>query len=162
MPLFRRTKPEPEPEAPPAAEAKAPVRVLVVDDEEDLRALLQTALEREGFDVVGATGSAETALALVEHEPHPDIVLLDLHMPDVTGLDLMPQILERAPDTKIVACSSMENSYMVEATIEAGATSYIVKGVSVRSIAQHLHRVAESGRMKMVRPYPLRQDYRND
>jgi len=143
-------EPEPEPD---------PVRLLVVDDDDDLRELMAMALTREGFEIVGAAANAEEALALVVRDPQPELILLDLHMPDVGGLELLPQLKELAPRARVVVCSAITASYMLEASLEAGAHGFIVKGVSARSIATHLRRVATSGSVKVVRPFPLNRDY---
>lgn len=143
-------EPEPEPEA---------LRLLVVDDDDDLRDVMTMALSREGFDVIGAASNAGEALALVTREPQPDLILLDLHMPDVGGLELLPQLKELAPRARVVVCSAITASYMLEASQAAGAHGFIVKGVSAKSIAAHLHRVASSGSVKVVRPFPLNRDY---
>lgn len=175
MPLFRRRQakapadPEPADSVPahpeverdpgPPVDDRAPVSVLVVDDDEDLRFVMTTALAREGFTVLGSAGTAAEALVLAAAEPKPDIVLLDLHMPDVTGLELMPQLREATPESRFVVCSAISASHMLEAALEAGVTGFIVKGVSARSIGEHLRRVANAGLFKIVRPYPLNRDY---
>ncbi len=145
--------PEPEPEA---------FRLLVVDDDEDLRELMGIALGREGFDIVGVAANADEALVLAAREPQPDLILLDLHMPDVGGLELLPDLKELAPRARVVVCSGISASYMLEASLAAGAHGFIVKGVSAKSIAIHLRRVASSGSVKVVRPYPLNRDYDPD
>lgn len=142
--------PEPEPES---------FRLLVIDDDDDLRELMGIALAREGFDIVGVAANADEALVLTAQEPQPDLILLDLHMPDVGGLELLPDLKELAPRARVVVCSGISASYMLEASQEAGAHGFIIKGVSARSIAIHLRRVAASGAVKVVRPYPLNRDY---
>ncbi len=155
----RATPSEPDPEPEPVEPEPDPIRVLVVDDDDELRELMALALSREGFDIVGAAANADEALALVAQEPLPELILLDLHMPDVGGLELLPQLKELAPRSRVVVCSGISASYMIEASLEAGAHGFIVKGVSARSIALHLRRVASSGSVKVVRPYPLNRDY---
>ena len=147
---------EPESEQEPEPD---PVRLLVIDDDDDLRELMTMALAREGFDIVGAAANADEALVLVAREPQPELILLDLHMPDVGGLELLPLLREAAPKARVVVCSAITASYMLEASLEAGAHAFIVKGVSAKSIATHLHRVATSGSVKVVRPFPLNRDY---
>lgn len=144
---------EVEPEEP-----AVPVRVLIVDDDEEVRFVLRIALDSAGFDVVGDAGDAESAMELVAGT-QPDIVLLDLHMPDIGGLEILPLILEDSPLSKVVVCSAISATYMTEAALKEGAWGYIVKGVSAKSITEHLLRVAESGSVKPIRPFPLSRDY---
>lgn len=153
-------EPVAEPEPAPAPEPDPdPVRLLVVDDDEDLRELLALALAREGFEIVGVASNAREALDVAGREPAPELILLDLHMPDIGGLELLPMLKEAAPKARVVVCSAITASYMLEASLEAGAHGFIVKGVSAKSIATHLHRVATSGSIKVVRPFPLNRDY---
>lgn len=137
---------------------EVPVRVLLVDDDEEVRFVLRIALDSAGFDVVGDAGDAESAMELVVRT-QPDIVLLDLHMPDIGGLEILPLILEDSPLSKVVVCSAISATYMTEAALKEGAWGYIVKGVSAKSITEHLLRVAESGSVKPIRPFPLSRDY---
>src|SRR5690606_10176346 len=170
--LFRQS-PKQQPETPKVEEPPAPlepvtaevphihghqVSGIVVGDDEELRYVLRVALESAGFRVAGDAGDAESAIALIA-ETKPDIVLLDLHMPEIGGLEILPLIYEDMPTTKVVVCSAISATYMTEAALKEGAWGYIVKGVSARSIADHLIQVAEGGAIRPVRPYPLLKDY---
>lgn len=134
------------------------VSVVVVDDDEEVRFVLRVALESAGFRIAGDAGDAETAMDLVKNE-QPDIVVLDLHMPEIGGLEILPLIYEDCPTTKVVVCSAISATYMTEAALLEGAWAYIVKGVSARTIAEHLVQVAEGGAVRPVRPYPLLKDF---
>lgn len=135
-----------------------PVRVAIVDDDEEVRFVLRIALEAGGFEVAGDAGDAEAAMSMIASS-QPDIVLLDLHMPDIGGLEILPLIYEDAPLTKVVVISAISATYMTEAALKEGAWGYIVKGVSAKTITEHLKRVTETGAVRPVRPYPLSRDY---
>ena len=92
-------------------------------------------------------------------EQQPDIVLLDLHMPDMGGLEVLPVLRDKCPNARVVAFSAIGATHMVENALEAGVFGYIEKGVSIESIIKHLDRVSTAGRVKFVRPFPLRRDY---
>lgn len=141
-----------------AVERHAPVRVVIVDDDEEVRFVLRIALDAAGFHIAGDAGDAETAVTMIAAEK-PDIVLLDLHMPDIGGLEILPLIMEDSPLTKVVVCSAISATYMTEAALKEGAWGYIVKGVSAKSITEHLQRIAEAGAVRPVRPYPLGRDF---
>lgn len=171
MKLFRSAKQSPEPppvvEAPPETETRPTVvrdirghqvSVVVVDDDEEVRFVLRVALESAGFRIAGDAADAETAIEMVK-TLQPDIVVLDLHMPEIGGLEILPLIYEDCPTTKVVVCSAISATYMTEAALLEGAWGYIVKGVSARTIAEHLIQVAEGGAVRPVRPYPLVKDY---
>ena len=149
------TQPEPAVES---LRYPGPMRVVIVDDDEEVRFVLRIALDAAEFQVVGDAGDAETAMALVaEHKP--DIVLLDLHMPDIGGLEILPLIHEDSPLTKVVVCSAISATYMTEAALKEGAWGYIVKGVSAKSITEHLKQVGLTGAVRPIRPYPLGRDF---
>ncbi len=134
------------------------VRIIVAEDNRDLQSMIRLTLEIGGFDVVGQAYDGREALELVR-ELQPDILVLDLHMPDVGGLEVLPAIHELAPHCKVVVHSAIGAMFITESALQAGAVAYIEKGVSPRSIVAHLRRVATAGTMRPVRPYPLSRDY---
>jgi DNA-binding NarL/FixJ family response regulator len=119
---------------------------------------MQRILAHAGVGRVHTTRAADDVLALYR-DVQPDIVLLDLHMPDTNGLELLPELREASPKTKFVVFSAIGATYMTEAAIQAGAIAFIEKGVSPRSILRHLERVHHSGSANMIRPYPLNREY---
>ncbi|MBA3782372.1 MAG: response regulator [Nocardioides sp.] len=157
--LFRKqASPVDAPVEAPAPVEEKPISVVVVDDDDDLRGVLRIALESRGFDILGDTADAMAALEVVR-EGQPDIILLDLAMPEVTGLEVLPLLLEQSPRSKIVICSAISATHMTEAALDAGADAYIIKGVSAKTLIAHLRRVAQAGPVRPVRPYPLGRDY---
>jgi DNA-binding NarL/FixJ family response regulator len=103
------------------------ISILVVDDHPLLRkGLCQALQQRPGFMLAGeaSTGSAAVNRAL---ELRPDLVVMDLHLPDIGGVDATRQILAGAPGTKIVIFSGDTNRQLVDAALEAGACGYILK-----------------------------------
>ncbi len=150
-------QPDPEPviEEPPA---QPRLRIAIVDDDDDVRELLGLGLTTDTLEVVGTAADATRAVRLVE-EQQPDIVLLDLHMPDMGGLEVLPVLRDKCPNARVVAFSAIGATHMVENALEAGVFGYIEKGVSIESIIKHLDRVSTAGRVKFVRPFPLRRDY---
>ncbi|MEO8348052.1 MAG: response regulator, partial [Acidobacteriota bacterium] len=101
------------------------LRILVVDDEEVIRDVLSTLLEREGYEVTVAATAGE-ALSLFETEPS-DVILLDLMLPDRPGLELMREIRRQDPDAVVVIVTAYSS---IEGAIQAmrdGAFHYIPK-----------------------------------
>ena len=144
-------EPEPEPEKPK-------LKVVIVDDDPDARDFMRMGLEVGGYDVVGEGGDGPSAVQAVS-EGQPDLVLVDLHMPDIGGLELIPQLREVHRPAKFVVVSAIGATRMIEAAMEAGAIGFIEKGVSPRSINIHLEKIAHAGAVKVVRPYPLNHEY---
>jgi DNA-binding NarL/FixJ family response regulator len=106
-------------------------RVLVVDDAANLRELLTLLLGSEDdFDVIGTASDGQQALAEAR-EMQPDIVLLDLAMPVMDGMQALPGLRELLPAAMIVIFSGFEQAGLVEEALAAGADAYLEKGASV-------------------------------
>ncbi|MEY2425315.1 MAG: hypothetical protein QOI61_887 [Actinomycetota bacterium] len=116
----------------------ATIRVLVVDDVPDIRKLIRLTLERCGpFDVVGEAGDGEQAI-LEAARLQPDIVLLDLSMPVMDGLEALPEILEASPDSKVLVLSGFTAGEMGDEAMRLGASGYMEKGGIVGKLGPRL------------------------
>src|SRR5687767_12587755 len=83
-----------------------PIRLLLVDDNEDLRFLVRTAVEaRGGFEVIGEASDGRAGVELAA-SMKPEVVLLDLDMPAMGGLEALPLVREASPDSKVIVLSS--------------------------------------------------------
>lgn len=100
---------------------------LVVDDHAGFRATARFLLQMEGFAVVGEASDCASALAAAE-ELTPDVVLLDVQLPDGQGYDVARQILERGVETRIVLVSSRDASDYGDRIASSGAVGFISKG----------------------------------
>lgn len=119
-------------------------RVLIADDHRLFREALRSVLERE-CDVVGEAATGEEALALAART-HPDIVLLDLGMPGVGGLNAAHRLAKEAPSSRVVILSQHDDEeYVVEAMVDAGAAGYLVKTDAAAELLSALRAVV-SGR----------------
>ncbi len=108
-----------------------PKRVLIVDDEPQIRRVLRLALTGQGFDV-RAAADGESAMDLV-HDWHPDLVITDLSMPDVDGLEVTRRIRRESPVPIIVLSVKGEESAKV-AALDAGADDYVTKPFGVNEL----------------------------
>jgi DNA-binding NarL/FixJ family response regulator len=118
------------------------LKLLIADDHPlVLQGLRRTLDGNEDIDVVGEAHNGNEVLALIERR-HPELVLLDLHMPDLDGLACLAQIRERHPDVKVVILSACDERATVDAALHAGASSYIVKSVSAVDIPAVLRQAA--------------------
>ena len=124
-----------------AREASAPLRVLVVDDAADLRALLRATLELDGgFEVVGEAADGDEAIE-VAGRVQPHVVVLDLVMPGADGLPAIPQLRQVAPDARIVVLSGFEAADHDAEARRLGADLYLEKGRAVIELATVLTEV---------------------
>ena len=116
-------------------------RVLVVDDEPDIGAVLALALEADGFEVAKAA-DARTALTALETDP-PDVVILDVMMPGMDGFELLGQVRQRhlAPDTRfiVVTCRTSERDHL--RGWELGADDYVTKPIEPNRLGDRVLKV---------------------
>ena len=114
------------------------IRVVVVDDDSHLRDLFKMMLRLEGgFEVVGEAGDGKAAISRVE-ECQPDLVMLDLEMPVMDGLEALPLILDAAPGTKVVVVSGFPEESLGARSLAAGAVAYISKGLEADALLRRL------------------------
>ena len=126
----------------PAVEPEAPVRILLADDHSMVREGTRQLLEQvPGFTVVGEAGRGDEAVERTV-ELRPDVVVLDLRMPGVNGIEATRQIAARAPETKVLIVSAYnDEDYVVEA-LRAGATGYLLKTAPARELVNAVRSVA--------------------
>ena len=122
-----------------AAATQAPVvKTVLIDDTPDIRLLLKIALERTGgFSVVAEAGDGVTGVREVRTH-QPDVVVLDLAMPVMDGLEALPLIRSAAPDSLVVVLSGFENTKMAHTAMDNGAASYLQKGAPLDEIVSKL------------------------
>jgi two-component system invasion response regulator UvrY len=114
---------------------ETPIRIMLVDDHSIVRAGFRRLLEQQpNYHVVAEAGDAENAYALfVEHEP--DVVVLDLSMPGVSGLDLVRRMTVRRPSARILVFSMHEDASLAERAIQLGARGYVTKSSAPEVLA---------------------------
>lgn len=116
------------------------VTFLVVDDAIFMRTVLKKMLTESEFNVVGEAGNGLQAIQMAK-ELQPDIVTLDITMPEMDGIEAIDKILEVSPNTKIIMCSAMgQHSKVVEA-IKKGAKDFIVKPFEKTRVLQAIYNV---------------------
>ncbi len=120
-------------------------RVLVVDDEENLRHMLQLLLRREGYDAVGAA-SVDAALSELESRPY-DIIITDLRMPGRTGLDLLDEVRSRNLDTTVVVMTAYGSREIAIEAMKRGAYDYLSKPFEADEVVLLLRKAEERERL---------------
>jgi DNA-binding NarL/FixJ family response regulator len=118
------------------------IRVLLVDDHQLVRDGLHSRLgETPGIEVVGEAGTGAEALALAARL-QPDLVLLDIGLPDMSGLDVAAQLAEVAPGTRALMLSMYDNREYVLSALRAGAAGYVLKDAASKEIIAAIRAVA--------------------
>jgi DNA-binding NarL/FixJ family response regulator len=132
----------------------AKLKVLIADDHPLMLQGIRKALEAsDDIDVVGEARSGEEVLALVERR-NPDLVLLDLHMPGLGGLECVAELKRCRPEIKTVVISASDDRASIDSALLAGASAYILKSVSPMDIPSVL-RQASAGAVYHVPSSPL-------
>jgi NarL family two-component system response regulator LiaR len=121
-----------------------PIRLIIADDYNMIRKGLTSLLKHfNDIEVIAEAVDGKHAVQLCQ-EMQPDVVLMDLVMPRLTGIEATRQILERCPDTEIIILSSFQEEDDVQAALKAGAISYIIKNISSEELATTI-RLAHEG-----------------
>ncbi len=126
----------------------APHRVLIVDDNELTRSALRLMLSEE-FEVVGEAANCRTALAMALKE-RPDIVCLDIQLPDGNGLDTLASIKDALPATAVLMVTASNDLETIKAAIARGAAGFIIKPFTPGTVHDSMLKAAASAR----RPRP--------
>jgi DNA-binding NarL/FixJ family response regulator len=121
------------------------IRVLVVDDQELVRAGLRGILrERYGFDIVGECGDGSAVAASVE-SLRPDVVLMDIRMPVVDGVAATRILRQDAAGPPVLVLTTFDDDEILAAALRAGASGFLLKGVSADDLQRAVRVVAEGG-----------------
>lgn len=115
-------------------------KVLVVDDAAFMRMMLKDILIKNGFEVVGEAENGAVAVAAYQ-KFQPDIVTMDITMPEMNGIDAVKAIKTLAPTAKVVMVSAMGQQSMVIEAIQAGASDFIVKPFQPERVVDALTKV---------------------
>jgi two-component system chemotaxis response regulator CheY len=115
-------------------------RVLIVDDAQFMRTMLQDIFTSSGWQVIAEADNGEQAIA--EYEIHqPDLVTMDVVMPEMGGIDALKQILLNDPAARIVVCSALGQKKLILDAIQAGAKDFIVKPFQKAQVLEVVERV---------------------
>ncbi len=133
-----------------AATAVRPVRVVLIDDTPDIRLLLRVALEANGqFHVVGDASDGRRGIEVVRAE-RPDLVVIDLAMPVMDGIEALSHIRRVSPESRTVVLSAFDSERMADRAKAAGADAYLQKGTSAKRIVTAICDIL--GMEEIVRP----------
>lgn len=115
-------------------------KIVIVDDSDFSRSVINQMLTEAGIQVVGEAGSAEAALPLIK-EKKPDIVIADIVMPNVSGLDLTEKISSTFPEISVIVISSLSQEHIVLDAIGAGASDFIAKPIQKQQLVDSIEKI---------------------
>jgi len=117
-------------------------RIMIVDDAEFMRMIIRDILLIHGHEVVAEVGDGDEALQTYI-EIKPDIVLMDIIMPDMDGKEALKKILVMDPEAKIVMCSSLGQQAVITESMKIGAMGFIVKPFEPDGMLEVIRKIAE-------------------
>lgn len=127
----------------PPSSGRRRIRLLIVDDHEVVRAGLQTLLDESGaIDVVGTAGTAARAVAAARRLS-PDVVLMDLRLPDDSGISACREILSFCPATRVLFLTAYADEEAAAATLLGGAGGYLLKDIGHRPLVRAIEAVVD-------------------
>lgn len=121
------------------------IRVMIADDQELIRESLSIVLaQRSDILVTGTAENGRTLLTLLAEKGAPDVILMDIRMPEVDGVEATRLVKEKYPEVKILVLTTFDDDEYVFGALKYGATGYLLKGVSMQELT-HAVRVAAAG-----------------
>jgi len=118
------------------------VQALLVDDHRIMREGLRSLLETRGIHVIGEAGDGRTAVEMAT-ELHPDVVVMDITIPLLNGIDATALIMNNVPTTKVIALSMHSDARVVDQMLKAGALGYVLKDSVVDDLLTAVHTVLD-------------------
>lgn len=115
-------------------------KVLIVDDAAFMRMMIKDILEKNDFEIIGEASNGVMAVDMYKKEK-PDVVTMDITMPDMDGIEAVKQIKAFDPDAKVIMCSAMGQQSMVMDAIIAGAKDFIVKPFQADRVLEAIKKV---------------------
>jgi two-component system chemotaxis response regulator CheY len=115
-------------------------KVMVVDDAGFIRLMLSDMLKSEGYDVVAAASNGLEAIQYYK-QFHPDLVTMDITMPDMDGIEALEEIIKINPNAKVIMCSAMGQQKLVIDAVRVGAKDFIVKPFQKERVVESINKV---------------------
>lgn len=132
------------PRAAARGSAPDPIRIIVVDDHRFMRELISAMLARQSgrYRVVAERGNAITAIEACK-ELKPDLLILDINLPDLSGIDAVPQIKQHTPQTRILLCTAFVTDDRVVDALRSGADGFVEKTNTWNDFIEAIDRVSK-------------------
>lgn len=118
------------------------IKVVIVDDSDFSRSILRKMLAEEGIEVAGEASSAESALAVIK-DKKPNIVITDIVMPEISGIELTEKITQNYDDISVIVISSLSQEHVVLEAISAGASDFIAKPIQKQQLIDSLNKLSK-------------------
>ena len=132
--------------------ARRSLKVLIIDDNEMMRMALRMTIQSDAYDVVGDASCAKTGIEQID-KLQPDIICLDVHMPNGNGLELLAQIKQTLPQTVVLMITSSNDAQTVQAAVRGGADGFIIKPFKAGTVLDVLQKSTAPLRARQGQPF---------
>ena len=119
---------------------KFDLRIVLVDDSDFSRSIITRMLTESGFQVIGEAAGAEAALKMIK-EKNPNVVITDIVMPEISGIELTEKISQNFEDISVIVISSLSQEHIVLEAISAGACDFIPKPIQKQQLIDSLEKI---------------------
>lgn len=119
-----------------------PARLMIVDDTLFMRRMLRDLLTRHGYEVVAEASNGREALENYQ-QFHPDLVIMDITMPEMDGIEAVGAILKLSPEARIIMCSALGQDEPVMAALQAGAQDFVLKPFLPEKVLEAVQKVLQ-------------------
>jgi two-component system chemotaxis response regulator CheY len=120
---------------------KKDLKIVIVDDSDFSRSIIRKMLSEENMNVVGEANGAENALAIIK-ETNPNIVITDIVMPDISGIELTENITKNFDGISVIVVSSLSQEHIILEAIAAGASDFIAKPIQKQQLIDSIEKVS--------------------
>jgi two-component system response regulator AtoC len=124
------------------------IRILVIEDNEEMSSLLEDFFKEDGFKIDSLNRAADVLRLLSQHQF--DLILTDIQMPSLTGLDILPRVRKLQPEASIIVMTAYGNDEVHRRSIERGATSYVENPIQFGKLRTLVHEMVSSKRTEEI------------
>ena len=117
-------------------------KILIADDSAYMRSILKDLLLRNGYDVIGEAASGKEVLGLYR-KLKPDVVAMDIMMPEMSGIQALKEIKENYPEARVVMSAAMGQQHLVVEAIRAGAADFFIKPVQAERVVEAIDKALQ-------------------
>jgi two-component system chemotaxis response regulator CheY len=121
--------------------SKREVKIVIVDDSDFSRSIIRKMLTEENINIVGEANGAEAAIGIIK-ETNPNIVITDIVMPDISGIELTEKISQNFEDISVIVVSSLSQEHIVLEAIAAGASDFIAKPIQKQQLIDSIEKIS--------------------
>ena len=115
-------------------------RILIADDTTFMREMLKSSLDKNEYEIVGEAKDGEQAVAQYK-EKKPDLLILDINMPKMNGIDALTEVMAYDPKANVIMCSDQKQEPMIVLALKKGAKDFVIKPFMASDVIHALHKI---------------------